>query len=616
MSSKNSNVNSGDCCKHEVQTPSLSEMLRSIEIACKQFSLYGIDHPNSVEVVERLNSALEVFIEPYERVTCVFTEDAVIVNEHFFESSSESVQIFHRIRARGAMAITFVGLPPADQIREFILFLNMDPREVRLQGGPCSYLRKNGVTRIVLTESVYTVGDPYNEEDFEHGSQTPNMDIAVASAIHWLTTQDDKKEDVPNLPITQILSNPESAAKLIREAVTKLHASKRDNTSGEIACDVVNDMKSLASAKPQEWDKATGQIRKTIAKLPNEMQPSFSGFVMNEGESDGKQPVNVSEIEAMLRTLFQGGLKSDGETMPVEITDLFGTRAYGPLSSWQNELQPSSVMTSTGTTLITLIKWERSACEHGRIAAALSELVLRAVDIDDIECVLLFTRTLLDEIDNDTEEDWRRTNARSALASIDPVVLTKLIRSFIASESYDAKQAATALLELYPEFAPDMTDLLEQPITEEFRKVLTDAIIKSGSSASAGLSKLLHNGKAVGKMAALETLIESSRAWALEEVAGIINGSDQALALEAIRLLPKARIPLTGEILTNAVSHPDMEIRCAALEALGEFGDESKLDFLDAVARRRPFFGRAKYESIRRAAKRAADQIRQNHKAA
>lgn len=616
MSSNKPNISSSDFIEHEKQPPSLSEMLRSIEIARRQFSLYGIDHPNSAEVVERLNKSLEVFIEPYERVTCVFTEDAVIVNEHYYESSAESIQIFHRIRARGAMAVTFVGLPPSEQIREFILFLNIEPREVRLQGGPSSFLSKNGVTRIVLTESVYTVGDPYDIESNEQDSQTPTMDIAVASAIHWLTRQDDDTEDIPNLPITQILSNPESAAKLIREAVTKLHASKRDYTSGEIACDVVNDMKSLVSADPQEWDKATGQIRKTISKLPDEMQPSFSGFTFKDDEPDGKRSVSVGEVEMMMRNLLRDGSTSADEVMPEEIADLFGTRAFGPLSSWQNELQPSTVMASTGTTLITLMRWERSACEHGRITSALSELILRAFDINDVESALYFAVTLLDEANNDTEQGWRRTNARSAIANLEPVVLTKLIKGSIASGSSDVRRVGTALIELYPDLAPDLAGLLEQRIPDEFRKALTEAIVKSGSSASAALSKLLHNGKPEGKMAALETLIESSRAWALEEVAQIINGNDQALALEAIRLLPKARIPLTGEILAKAVSHSDMEIRCAALDALGEFGDESKLNFLDSIARHRPLFGRAKYESVRKAAKRAADHIRQLHKAA
>lgn len=597
------------------QPSALKETIKSIEIARRQVSLYGIDHPNSHAVMDELTGCVEQFVETYERATCVFTKNAVIVNEHYFTTTSESTQIFHRIRARGAMAVTFVGAPSAEQLREFILFLNAEPRDVRSSGGPSTFLRRRGVSRIVLTEAVYTTGDGSDDEDCGSTDGDFDDDRAVAAAIEWLSKQEeDEEEEMPKLPITQILSNPDSAAKLIREAVTKLHASRREDTSGEIAGEVVHDLKSLAGTNSQEWDRATPQIRKAISKLPQDMRPAFSGFTFDDDENEDnvhRRTDNIGEIEDMVGRMLQENLPA-----PTAFDNLFGTHAYGPLAVWKRELQPVSIMTSTGTTLLTLMRWENSACEHSRIAHALADLVLRAMDINDLDCALLFAGGLIEEALCDNEAGWKRFNARSALLDLEEGTLGSLIYLALENGSPEAKRISAAMVDLCPEIALGMIEMLGSASSEEFKLSLTRAIIKAGTSASAPLADLLRNGSPSGKMAALETLIEIGRAWALEEMAAVINGEDVALAVEAINLLPSVRVPMVSEILMNAVSHTSVEIRIAAIDALGKLEDAATLDFVEKIAKRRHLFGRSRFENIRQSALRAAERIRNKQKKA
>ncbi|MHB9035940.1 MAG: HEAT repeat domain-containing protein [Armatimonadota bacterium] len=605
------------------QPHALKEMLKSVELARRQISLYGVDHPNSREVIEGLAECVRKFLVDYECATCVFTVDAVIVNEHYFTASTDSVGMFQRIRARGVMAITFVGTPPLDQLTEFLAFLNIEPRDVRIDGGPSAYLRKRGVSRIVLTESVYTRGEESDGEiDNARLDWDPkNADRAVASALDWLTRQDDESdEDLPKLPIAQILSQPDSAAKLIREAVTKLHASRRDNTSGEIASEVVHDLKSLAGASAEDWDKATPQIRKAISKLPQAMRPSFSGFTFEEDEQTadtGKRPMaDVGEVETMVDELLWDGSKSEPSAdlpKPSSFERLFGARAQGPMSAWRTELQPRSVMNSTGTTLVTLLRWENSACEHSRIASALAELTLRALEINNLESALLFTASLIDDANREMETGWRRSNARSALQGLQAGTLVTLVKRALVTDSYEARRIAASIVDLCPEIALQLIDLTEAHTCDEFRQSLSRAIIKAGTSAAATLSNLLREGTPSGKLAALETLVEIGRAWALEEVADVVKGEDTALAVRALKLLPTVRIPMVSEILVGALTHQAVEVRCAALDALGEFGDQSALSHLDRIASRRPLFGRSKFEAVRQTAERAAARIRHEH---
>ncbi|MCE5314924.1 MAG: HEAT repeat domain-containing protein [Armatimonadota bacterium] len=658
MTEDNRHISRDEIFEQQEQPRALHDMLKAIELARRQISLYGADHPNSGEVIEELAECVREFVASYERATCVFTKSAVIVNEHNFTISRDSIDIFHRIRARGVMAITFVGAPPVDQLREFTAFLNVEPRDIRANGSPSAYLRSKGVSRIALTEAVYTSGEACDDESNESRLEwnPENEDRAVASAIEWLARQDkDDDDDPPKLPITQILSNPDSAAKLIREAVTKLHALKRDNTSGEVAGEVLHDLKSLAGTDSEEWDKATPQIRKAISKLPADMRPSFSGFTFEDDDQTsetGAPKAEISDIETMVDDLLWDKLNSVPISVlpePSNFERLFGARAYGPLSIWRNELQPKSVMNSTGTTLITLLRWESSACEHGRIAHALAELALRALEINNLDTALLFAGSLIEDANSDTDIGWRRSNAKSALIGLQSETLVSLIDQALATNSYDARRIAASLIDLCPEIALDLVSLLGTYSSEEFKAAFSRAIIKAGTSAATPLSNLLNCGTPTGKLAALETLVEIGRAWALEEVATVIKGEDSPLAVQALKLLPRVRIPMTSEILVEAIGHHSVEVRCAALEALGEFGDQSTLPqivraathnglvgdqtpeqlaaiealgkigtdealkHLEKIASHKPLFGRNKFETIRQAAHQAAERIRNAH---
>ena len=75
--------------------------------------------------------------------------------------------------------------------------------------------------------------------------------MVIAAVIDWLAKQDTEHDTLPpKLPITRILSDPDSAARLIGEAVTKLHASRRDMTQGECVSEAIKDLRSCASRQP------------------------------------------------------------------------------------------------------------------------------------------------------------------------------------------------------------------------------------------------------------------------------------------------------------------------------------------------------------------------------
>jgi len=224
------------------QPPSLVSVLRRLDVARRMLSLYGNDHPNTTGALTEAITAVTEYISQIGPATCIFSKDAVIINDRFYQSSTDSKELFNRLRARGVLAVTFVTEPSLEQMKEFVDFLNTEPHKIKQEGGPVTYLRRRAVTKITLTEAVYTDDEVPSKSITTHQE---GLDHAVAAAIRWLTKEEPgDEEEVPQLPIQEILSDPDMAARLIREAVTKLHASRRTENTNELANEVVLNMKS------------------------------------------------------------------------------------------------------------------------------------------------------------------------------------------------------------------------------------------------------------------------------------------------------------------------------------------------------------------------------------
>ncbi|MCL5105344.1 MAG: HEAT repeat domain-containing protein [Armatimonadetes bacterium] len=642
--------------KLEGQPPALKQLLASVNVARKQISMYGTDHPNSVEATTRLADCVEEFTSNFDRATCVFTNTAIIVNEHYYAGSRDSADMCQRLRVRGVMAITFIGSRRVLASVRDSGFLNIEPKEVRAQEGPSTFLRRRGVSRIVLTETIYTASDGEQSNDGnEQDCSGVNEDRVIAAVIDWLSKNDDENEDdepARKLPVSQVLSDPDSAARLIREAVTKLHVSRRKE-AGESATEVVQELKALMGEDHDEWDNVTPQIRKAMSKLPKEMRPSAVGFMFEEDENEDtpsgpRKTTGMDEAEAVVHELME---EVSTSATPEEMTahpaleKLFGARAEGMLSSWRRELQPTSVMESSGRTLGTLMTWESSACEHGRIAQATAVLIARALEAESFDIALALAVGLLSDAEQDEELGWRRTNVKAALTSIDSTALSTLVREAAKSKHHTGIEIAASILKLIPQMAMTLTDLVGTREGAGIAEPLKGAIRQLGQGALSALANLLHDGSPAAREAALTILIDSGRGWAIEEIASVMKAGDPMFIIKALAVLPRVRIPLSTETCLGALAHPMSEVRCAAIAALGEMQDISALPQLIRAARRysaftgprmehiaainaigrfrdpeardclkkiancRPLIGRARYEPVRRAAEQALETV-------
>jgi len=582
----------------EPQPPLLKELLRSLNNARRQSSLYGSDHPSTRKFAEELSEAIANYLECCGASTFVFADDALIVNDTWYRPSADSRDLSQRLRSRGTIAVTIVAEPPPEHAAEFLAFLNTEPKDIRQQGGPSAYLRRKSVSRIVATEAVYAGGD---DADTGHSNESDGKpmktDRALTAVINWLTKHDDDGS-APRVKTSELFGDPDMAAKLVHEAVTKLHASRRSRPKGEkdsdTATDAVNEIKTLAGADHEDWDKALPQVRKAVAKLPPEMRPNVAGFTNSGRQGDEgpdrrpKKQVDVGRVESMIvKALYPGDdVDTDLQMKLADIEELFDATPSGLLSSWTSDLQARNNLKRQGRTLATLMAWETNSAEHGHMARSLALLIPSALEIKEVETALEFASCLADEASVQGQLPWRSTNAKYALQILEDSTLATLIEEAVKKKDAPLAETAAFLVEAAPALAWNSVYLLKQYPTPGFEEAVKRAIAKAGRSAAPGLAKLITEGSEWERTMALNILVGTKSDWATDEIGRALQVADPAFCVEAIGLLPENASPIAVGICIEMLGHWSSDVRCAALHALGALGNESALTHLIRFATR------------------------------
>ena len=578
----------------EPQPPVLREFLRALNTARRQSSLYGSDHPNMERFITEASQALDNYLDCFGASTFIFAEEAVIVNDNWYDPSNDSRDLCQRLRGRGTLAFTVVDKVPTHHVIEFLAFLNMEPKEIRAHGGPSAYLRKKSVSRIVATEAIYAAGDDADGDSSQTEEQPATMDRALAAAIKWLTDHDDDAP-MPRVKTSELFSDSEMAAKLVREAVTKLHSSRRSRPKGEGTDDttsVVQDLKSLSAQDQTGWDHALPQVRKAIAKLPPEMRPNITGFsAPSEGDgpssSDGRQKsVDVPRVETLIvKAIYAGDDPDPDLNLKVsQIDELFDAVPTGLLSSWTGELQPPCVLKRQGETLAALMAWETNSAEHGHMARSLALLIATAFEIGEVETALEFASCLASELRAPGQLPWRATNARYAFQILDDETLTKLVDEAVRHGTPRVMESAVILVDEVPAIAISALHTLQGCRDTTFTDALKRGIAKSSRSAAPALGKLISEGSEWERDTAIDILVSLRTDWATDEIGRAVQRGDDVFAARTIALLPTIGSSMAAQICLDNLKHDSSDVRCAALRALGDIGDESALPDLIRAA--------------------------------
>ncbi len=262
----------------------------------------------------------------------------------------------------------------------------------------------------------------------------------------------------------------------------------------------------------------------------------------------------------------------------------------GLLSSWQTELRPGSVLESCGRTLSMLMASESRTAEHERLVRATARRIAYALDTNDMNCAALFLQSVVDEIKLEGQQHWRGANARNALQSLDTAGLRQLVENALTSGDYGTREVAAELVEVLPDLALSLAGLLGVHAGEPFNESLKAGIAKSGPAGLALFEQCIREGGYLAKLSAIEGLIGMAGPSGLQKVAGLLPDMDDAAAVAALRLLGATRAPLAAEICRTALFHASSEVRCAALTALGELGNESDVPQIIWLATRRTYF--------------------------
>jgi hypothetical protein len=369
----------------------------------------------------------------------------------------------------------------------------------------------------------------------------------------------------------------------------------------------------------------------------------------SSNKNEGYDVVDAGNMEFKIVQIFTD---SDGNTCPEqelnesELDPLFKMTTKGLLSSWKTELEPSSILSACGSTYESLLAWSDSHEEHMRIAGALSTMVVRAVESDDISAAVFLVEILIKESRQEHIESWRNVDTREVLMSTELSILKQLAESALTNSDYHHKNISAMLVEIVPNLALSMIHLIGKYRSEPFDQSLRNGIKLAGDKSLVHLTSLLRDGTFAAKESALDVLFDIGSVLAMGEIASIIEGSDIDLACRALnkvnnkytsriekacqsamtskqpdlqlaaidaarRMNDKSTIPYLEYIAIHGSLKPDLiSVRIEAIKTLGEIGESAQVATLEKIVRNQPLIGRKQYKAVCHAAENAIEQIR------
>ena len=565
--------------KAEEQPLFLKELLNAINWARRQASLYGNEHKTSAESVQNLRKAIMSMIRRLGSCTMVITRERLIVNDRSYIASGDGRDLCHRLRARGAMGISFVDNPLPEEVAKLIHLLNAEPSDVREAGGPCAYLKQLGVGSILATDAIYTAGggnfdnnaEPLSEDDIDPAL----LDPAVRALIERTCSEGGGK-DLVEVPLSDILSSSDATAKLIWESVIKLHSTSSQPV-GELGFQVIHNLKGMAAKKKEVWDLTTLQVRKAIAKLPDEIRSTAFGFLTKTPPSETPADVKCESPEE--------DAAADSLDLGPNMKPMPNSDAEGPLESWQKELQADTVLKCSGRTMATLMAWESDPIEHGRLARVLASMIPHGLSDQDVEGALMLVESLLKECGLTDAPSWRVENAQSALQSLDMHTLRSLVESALESEI--SLQVIPRLIDAVPSLSLVLTDFLKTGEHRIVVKAIKRSLVKSGSESTSVLRDLLKDESPIARQAALEILIQIGAEPAIYAISCAMETADDAFLTRALGMLPSIRTNSVTRTCAQYVGHKSLQVRICALRALGALGDQLAMGILIEAATKR-----------------------------
>ena len=574
----------------EEQPPVLSDVLERLVLAQGQLNLYGEEHTLAVESVQALACTIGKFVSCFDLPTCEFTGKTVSVNGQLFSGSPASRILYERLRIRGAAAIALLEVPCIEQLTEFLRFMNVEPRVVREQGGPRAYLSARGVCQIAVTELAGPTSrgaPPSDAEPCQHESGVEFPDAGIGAAVDQRSGLDEDGDSMPVGTGNESLSSPEELAALVTAQLMECQA-----TDAESALEAIQHLKGLYVSNTERWDDALPEIRNAVAGMPEHARKLSPTSGLDDHAASIGRDADASEVEAKVARMAEEQSGFPPEAIPgfAYFEELFGAKPCGLLSSWQAELRPGSMLEACGRTLSMLMIRESRAAEHERLVRAIVQLIARALDMKEMDSATLFIQSVMDEMKREGQQHWRSANARNALASLDAAGVKELVESAANNSDYRAREVAAALVENLPHLALSLAGLLGVHSGEPFDETLKAGIAKCGSAGLELFAKCVREGGYAAKLSALAGLIEVAGPSGLQKVADLLADMDDAVAITALRLLGGTRSPLAAEICCEALSHASSEVRCAALGALGDLGDQSAVPRIIRFATRRAYF--------------------------
>ncbi len=198
----------------------INKFIKQLSAVINSFKMYPAGHSIIVNAMEKLNTIITELIQDQPDITIGLTEDSrVLVSGESLQMTPFLAEFAKSLTDRDIKSLTFKQNVSTDELAKFVNFFNLNPQEIKSQGGFSGILEGAGLKQITADQMIYREGaiDGAIMQEIEEASDLKLREMAKSFDLPYKGRAEDVKrrlKDYLKLKDKEALSTLPTAAEV------------------------------------------------------------------------------------------------------------------------------------------------------------------------------------------------------------------------------------------------------------------------------------------------------------------------------------------------------------------------------------------------------------------
>ena len=280
----------------------INKFIKQLSAVINSFKMYPAGHSIIVNSMEKLNTIITELIQDKPDITIGLTEDSrILVSGESLQMTPFLAEFARSLTDRDIKSLTFQKDVSTDELAKFVNFFNLNPQDIKSQGGFSGILEGEGLKKITADQMIYREGaiDGAIMHEIEEASDLKLREMAKSFDLPYKgKTEDVKrrlkdylklkdKEGLSTLPTVEEVQNADiEALKGYCQELGVSHKGKLSVVRLRLIQKIEEEAVERESSEEEEPVTEEEQIEEDVIKIKQDDLEMFQSLISKQAKME------------------------------------------------------------------------------------------------------------------------------------------------------------------------------------------------------------------------------------------------------------------------------------------------------------------------------------------